>query len=117
LSFNHVRKADEPIWNWGSPKFLRFQCADLNVVKDRHEIGGDLGDFFFGRGLRNILLIRLENVFQCAAIWGCTSIPEQFYSESWNRQDNGKKQNQNKSHGPEPISSSLTRFCVPTTLS
>jgi hypothetical protein len=24
-SFNHVRKADEPIWNWGSPKFLRFQ--------------------------------------------------------------------------------------------
>jgi hypothetical protein len=50
----------------------------LDTIKSRHEICGDLCHFFFGHGLREILFIALENVFQRAAVLGRASIPEQL---------------------------------------
>jgi hypothetical protein len=59
-SFNRVRKANKPERNRRCPKLLRFECADLDVIKSRHKIGSDLCDFLSGHGLCDLLLIDLE---------------------------------------------------------
>jgi hypothetical protein len=38
-------KADQPEWNRGCPRFLRFQRSDLYVIKGRHKISSDLSPF------------------------------------------------------------------------
>jgi hypothetical protein len=38
-SFDRVREAYEPIRERSCPKLLRFQCADLDVIKGRHKVG------------------------------------------------------------------------------
>ncbi len=55
-SFNRIGKYHQPVLDRRGPQFLRFQCADLNAVKDCHEIRSNLGDPFLGHGLRLIVL-------------------------------------------------------------
>jgi hypothetical protein len=44
------------------------------VVKGRHEVCGDLCHFLFRYGVGRILFTSLKDVFQRAAVLGCTSI-------------------------------------------
>jgi hypothetical protein len=45
------------------PELLRFECGDLRVIESCHKIRCDFSRFRFAYGLRDILLIGLENVF------------------------------------------------------
>jgi hypothetical protein len=45
-----------------------------------------LDHFLFGHGLRDILLIGLENVLKRAAILGSASMSKQLAGDGWNRQ-------------------------------
>jgi hypothetical protein len=73
----------------GLSEIPAFQCSDLDVIKSRHEIGGDLSRFLFCRGVGRILFTALKDVFQRAAILGRASVSEQFNGERWGRQQEG----------------------------
>jgi hypothetical protein len=51
-------------------KILRFQCADLYVVKGRHEVGSDFCRFLFRYGVGGILFTGLKDVLKRTAILG-----------------------------------------------
>jgi hypothetical protein len=55
-TFNRIRKANESERDRICPKFLRFQCADLYLIKGRHKIGSNFSRFFFRYGVGRILL-------------------------------------------------------------
>ncbi len=76
-------------WNRLRPELLRFECADLRVIESCHKICSDFSRFLFAYGLRDILLIGLENVFKRAAIHGSASIAEQFNRYRRSRQQEG----------------------------
>ena len=63
--FYRVREADQPKRDGRCPKFLRFDRADSDVTKGRHEVGGDLSRFVFGYGVWRILspASKLEPLF------------------------------------------------------
>jgi hypothetical protein len=77
-SFNHVLKTDEPEWDRHCPELLRFQCADLCVIKGCHKISGDLSRFLFGDGMRRILFTDLKDLLKRATIFGRTSVSKQL---------------------------------------
>ena len=77
-SLDRVRKANEPERNRRCAKFLSFQCADLYVVKSRHEVCGDLSRFLFRYSVGRILFTSFKHVFECSAILGRTSVPKQL---------------------------------------
>jgi hypothetical protein len=54
---------------WACPKFLRFQCSDLYVIKGGHKVGSNLCGLLFGYGIGRILFTGLKDVFQSAAIF------------------------------------------------
>jgi hypothetical protein len=83
-SFDRVRKGNQPERNWRRPKFLSLQCPGLEAVKCRHEVCGDFGHFLFGRSLRDILLIGLENVFKRPAVHGRAPVSKQLNREGGN---------------------------------
>src|SRR5580704_13215707 len=85
-SFDRVRETNKPEGNGRCPKLLRFECADLDMVKGGHEVGSDLSRLFLGDSVGGILLPGLEDVLQCAAILGRATIPEQLHDEHWGRQ-------------------------------
>jgi hypothetical protein len=53
-------------------KLLRLQCADLDVVKGRHEVGSDLGHFPLCRRRLNVRLIGFKDILKCAS---CRAAP------------------------------------------
>jgi hypothetical protein len=75
-SFNRVRKANKPKWDRLCPKLLRFERADLGVIKGRHKIGSDLSRLLFGNSIGRILFTSLKDEFQRAAVLGGTSVSE-----------------------------------------
>jgi hypothetical protein len=81
-----VEEGNEPEWNRLRPELLRFECADLRVIESCHKICSAFSGFRFAYGLRDILLIALKNVLQCASIIGSASIPEQLNRHRRNRQ-------------------------------
>jgi hypothetical protein len=64
----------------------RSSAPDLYVIECGHEVGNDLSRFLFRYGIERILLTRLENVFERAAILGRASIPIKLHGERWGRQ-------------------------------
>jgi hypothetical protein len=52
------------------PQFLGFECANLDVIERRYEVGGNLCNLVFGHGIGNVTLIGLENILKRAAITG-----------------------------------------------
>jgi len=73
-SLDRVRKANKPIRERSCPKFLRFQCSNLYVIKGGHKVGSNLCGFLFGYGIRRILFTGLKDVFQRAAVLGRASV-------------------------------------------
>ena len=63
---------------FGFPELLRFQRADLYLVKGRHKACGDLCRFLFSDGVGGILLSGFEKVFQRTAVLGRASVSEQL---------------------------------------
>src|SRR5271169_414612 len=61
LSHRVSEKQIEPEWDRRCPELLRFECADLYVVKCRHEVGGDLCRLLFRYGVRKILFISVKD--------------------------------------------------------
>jgi hypothetical protein len=57
---------------------LAFRVRRSVRDKSGHKVGSDFSHFLFAYGLRDILLIGLENVFKRAAISARASIPEQL---------------------------------------
>jgi hypothetical protein len=53
---------------------LRFESADLYVIKSRQKVGCDLSRFLFGYGIGRILVATLKDVFQRAAVLGRASV-------------------------------------------
>jgi hypothetical protein len=77
-TLDRVGEADQPKWNGHCPKFLRFQCSNLYVIKGGHKVGSNLCGFLFGYGIGRILFTGLKDVFQSAAIFRCASVSKQF---------------------------------------
>jgi hypothetical protein len=63
-----------------------FECADLYVVKGRHEIGCYLSSLLFDDGVRGILLPSFEDVLKCSAVLRRASVSEQLNRQGWERQ-------------------------------
>jgi hypothetical protein len=85
-TFNRVRKANEPERYRLRPKFLSLQRTNLDVVKGRHEVCGDLGHFLLSYGIGRIVFTSLENVFERTAVFGRASVAEELKGECWGRQ-------------------------------
>jgi hypothetical protein len=49
-----VRKTDEPEWDRRRAQLLGLQCAELQSIKGRHEVGGDLSHFLLCYRRRNV---------------------------------------------------------------
>jgi hypothetical protein len=88
---------------------LRFECADLRVIESCHKVCRNLCRSLSAYGLRDILLIGLENVFKRAAIHGSASIPEQFNRHRRNRQQESYQDCSEVGHGLLPASSAISR--------
>jgi hypothetical protein len=50
-TLDRVGEANQPKWNGHCPKFLRFQCSNLYVIKGGHKVGSNLCGFLFGYGI------------------------------------------------------------------
>ena len=68
------------------------------VIESCHKIRSDFSRFLFAYGLRDILLIGLENVFQRPTILGRASVSKQFDGHGWNRQKEGDQDCCEKRH-------------------
>jgi hypothetical protein len=77
-TLDRVGEANQPKRNGHCPKFLRFQCSDLYVIKGGHKVGSNLCGFLFCYSIGRILFTRLKDVFQSAAIFRCASVSKQF---------------------------------------
>jgi hypothetical protein len=77
-TLDRVGEANQPKWSGHCPKFLRFQCSNLYVIKGGHKVGSNLCGFLFGYGIRRILVTGLKDVFQSAAIFRRASVSKQF---------------------------------------
>src|ERR1700692_4953358 len=51
-TLDRVREANQPKRNGHCPKFLRFQCSNLYVIKGGHKVGSNLCGFLFGYCIR-----------------------------------------------------------------
>jgi hypothetical protein len=97
--FDRVRKADEPKWDRTFPELLRFEPADLYVIKGRHKIGGDLSRFLFRYGVGRILFTGFNHVLKCTTILRRTSVPKQLDGHGWNRQQEDDQDRSEAGHG------------------
>jgi hypothetical protein len=70
--------ASEKQTNRLCPKLLRFECADLYVVKSRHKVGGDFGRLLFGYSVGGILFSNLKSVFKRPTILSRASVSKQL---------------------------------------
>jgi hypothetical protein len=75
-TLDRVGEANQPKRNGHCPKFLRFQCSDLYVIKGGHKVGSNLCGFLFGYGIGRILFTDVKDVFQSAAITVRPTAPE-----------------------------------------
>jgi hypothetical protein len=77
--------------------------ANLDVVKGRHEVGGNLCRLLFGYGVGRILFTGPKDVFQRTTVLAPTLVAEKLAGHCWNRQQKGDQDCSEIMHTQEPV--------------